>query len=117
MVSKLQERMFTNIPERWKPTFDRIREIDAELRCTDIRLINNPTDEQIDHFCGILLEGKKLYESVDMEDIQSEIGKNVLLENYLINFKEICRTQKVTVGYVWRKQIQKRKKEEEDQAS
>ena len=49
MVSKVEEKMLESIPERWQSVMHRMEEINHELRSTDIRLLHNPTDEQLHH--------------------------------------------------------------------
>ena len=69
MVSKVEEKMLESIPERWQSVMHRMEEINHELRSTDIRLLHNPTDEQIQHFCSIILEGNRLCNEIDVKDI------------------------------------------------
>lgn len=117
MISKVQESLIHMIPEEFQDTFQKVLRIDEELRCTDVRLIHDPTDDQITHFLELLDEGDELAETFPIKEIEAIIGKNINLINYISNFKEILRVQRTASGYVWRRQIAIRRKREEDEAS
>lgn len=115
MVSKVEEKMLGSIPERWQSVMHRMEEINHELRSTDIRLLHNPTDEQIQHFCSIILEGNRLCNEIDVNDIEASIGSSPILRNYISNFREVCRAQGVSATYVWRAQLKRIAKEKDVQ--
>lgn len=115
MVSKVESKMLESIPNRWKPAMQRVEEINRELRCTDIRLLHNPTDEQIRYFCSIVLEGNRLCNEIDIADIETSIGSSTILRNYISNFREVCRAQGVAATYVWRAQLKRIAKEKDVQ--
>lgn len=96
---------------QYKEAFATMSAIDAELRGTNIRMIANPTPEQMEHYQEIIKTGENLLEEIP-QDIKELSGRDIQLANWFKNFREVLRVQSITAGYVWKAMRKKSCQEE-----
>lgn len=103
----LNERMLAAVPDEQMENFLRIIEIDKELRRTDVRLMDDPSDDQIQYFLDLIEEGETRVESFDQDNVhQNRQNDRILVINFLFNTREVLRCQKLRSNYTWRDRLQ-----------
>lgn len=104
---ELRERMLACVPDSKKHIFSRLEEINDELRRTDVRLMDSPSDEQIQYFLSLLDECDDKIAAFNKNKEDDPVSKDsVLLINYIFNLTEVLRCQRLRAKYTWRDRIQ-----------